>query len=135
MVQSLASLSGYCCRLQCRSQRQLRLVLPWLWYRPAAVAPIQTLAWEVPYATSAAIKKKRGKKKKKRKGNYYQNLVLSLFFPSTLCGVLTSHQILKGGPMIARIFSFCAEVEVKGNWGTVVRPKCLGWRRLESGLL
>ena len=28
--------------------------LLWLWYRPAAVAPIQPLAWEPPYATGAA---------------------------------------------------------------------------------
>ena len=27
--------------------------LLWLWYRPAAVAPIQPLAWEPPYATGA----------------------------------------------------------------------------------
>ena len=25
-------------------------VLPWLWCRPAAVAPIQPLAWELAYA-------------------------------------------------------------------------------------
>ena len=29
--------------------------LLWLWCRPAAVAPIQPLAWELPYATPAAI--------------------------------------------------------------------------------
>ena len=28
----------------------------WLWCRPTAVALIQPLVWEVPYATSAAIK-------------------------------------------------------------------------------
>ena len=32
--------------------------LLWLWHRPAAVAPIEPLAWEPPYATGAAIKKK-----------------------------------------------------------------------------
>ena len=30
----------------------------WLWYRPASVAPIQPLAWELPYAAGAALKKK-----------------------------------------------------------------------------
>ena len=30
--------------------------LPWPRCRPAAVAPIQSLAWEPPYATAAAIK-------------------------------------------------------------------------------
>ena len=33
--------------------------LLWLWCRPAAVALIQTLAWELPYATDAAIKRKK----------------------------------------------------------------------------
>ena len=35
--------------------------LLWLWHRPAAAAPIQPLAWELPYAAGVAIK---GKKKK-----------------------------------------------------------------------
>ena len=26
----------------------------WLWHRPAAIAPIQPLAWEPPYAAGAA---------------------------------------------------------------------------------
>ena len=30
--------------------------LPWLWYRPAAVALIQPLAWELPYSPSVALK-------------------------------------------------------------------------------
>ena len=34
--------------------------LPWLWHRPAAAAPVHPPAWELPYATSAALK--RGKK-------------------------------------------------------------------------
>ena len=29
----------------------------WLWCRPEAAAPIQPLAWELPYTTGAAIKK------------------------------------------------------------------------------
>ena len=33
-------------------------VLPWLWHRLAAVAPIQPLAWELPYAADAALKRK-----------------------------------------------------------------------------
>ena len=31
----------------------------WLWRRPAAVAPIQPLAWELPYAMGAALKRKK----------------------------------------------------------------------------
>ena len=49
-VQSLALLSGL--RIQrCRE----------LWCRPAAIAPIQPLAWELPCAANVALK---GKKKK-----------------------------------------------------------------------
>ena len=31
------------------------LMLLWLWHRPVATAPIQPLAWEPPYAESAAL--------------------------------------------------------------------------------
>ena len=37
-------------------------VLLWLWYRPAAAAPIRLLALETPYATGAALKIKKKKK-------------------------------------------------------------------------
>ena len=43
------------------------LALLWPWCRPTAVAPIQTLAWEPPYAASVALKKKKERKKRKRK--------------------------------------------------------------------
>ena len=33
------------------------LVLSWLWHRPAAAAPIQPLAWKLPYPAGAAVKK------------------------------------------------------------------------------
>jgi len=32
--------------------------LLWLWHRPAAAAQIQCLAWELPYASGAAVKRK-----------------------------------------------------------------------------
>ena len=35
--------------------------LLWLWYRPAAVAPISPLAWEPPYAAGAALKSQKKK--------------------------------------------------------------------------
>ena len=39
-----------------------------LWCRPAATAPIQSLAWEPPYAMGAALNRpKKEKKKKKRR--------------------------------------------------------------------
>ena len=34
------------------------LALQWLWHRLAAAAPIQPLAWELPYATGVALKSK-----------------------------------------------------------------------------
>ena len=37
-------------------RRGLNPELLWLWRRPAAVAQIQLLAWELPYASSAALK-------------------------------------------------------------------------------
>ena len=44
--------------------------LLWLWCRPAAVAPIGPLAWELPYATGVTLKrqKKKGKKEGGKKG-------------------------------------------------------------------
>ena len=42
-------------------------VLLWLWCRPAAVAPIQPLAWELPHASGVALKRQKTKKKKKKK--------------------------------------------------------------------
>ena len=36
-------------------------MLLWLWGRPAAIARIQPLAWEVPYAVGVAIKKQTKK--------------------------------------------------------------------------
>ena len=40
-------------------------MLLWLWCRPAAVAPIQPLAWEPPYASGMALKRQKGPKTKK----------------------------------------------------------------------
>ena len=38
--------------------------LLWLWCSLAAVAPIQPLAWELPYAMGVAVKKKKQNKTK-----------------------------------------------------------------------
>ena len=38
----------------------------WLWRRPAAVATIRPLAWELPRAMDAAPKSKRKKKEKEK---------------------------------------------------------------------
>ena len=42
-------------------------VLLRLWCRPAAVARIRPLAWELPYAVGEDQKRKKKKKKKKKK--------------------------------------------------------------------
>ena len=36
--------------------------LPWLWCRPATVAPVPPPAWEPPYALGGALKRKKKKK-------------------------------------------------------------------------
>ena len=43
------------CGVGCRHSSDTALL--WLWRRPAAAAKIQPLAWELPYATGAALKK------------------------------------------------------------------------------
>ena len=45
----------------------LDLVLLWRWHRLAATAPIQPLAWELPYGMGAALKRQKKKKKEKEK--------------------------------------------------------------------
>ena len=42
------------------------LALLWLWCRLAAVAPIQHLAWELPYAAGVALERTKKTKKKKK---------------------------------------------------------------------
>ena len=41
--------------------------LLWLWCRPAAVVPIQPLAWELPHAAGAAPKSERERRERERK--------------------------------------------------------------------
>ena len=67
-VQSLALLSGLsiCVAMSCGvgHRHGLKPTLLWLWRKPAAVASIQPLAWELPHASSVALKKKKKKMKK-----------------------------------------------------------------------
>ena len=49
----------------------LDLALLWLWHRPVAVAPIQPLVWEPPYAAGSPEKQKEGKKEKRNMGLYH----------------------------------------------------------------
>ena len=43
------------------------VAVAWLWCRLAAATPIQPLAWELSYATGAALKNKQTNKQKKVK--------------------------------------------------------------------
>ena len=46
-------------------KQSLDLALLCLWYRPAAAAPIQPLAWELQYAAGAALKRQKRKREEK----------------------------------------------------------------------
>ena len=52
-----------------------------LWHRLAAVAPVQLLDWELPYAVGAALKDHTQKKKKEEEEER--------FVPMTLCPYIT----------------------------------------------
>ena len=47
-------------------RRSSDLMLLWLWPRPAAVALIGLLAWEISWAVGVTIKKKKKQKKKEK---------------------------------------------------------------------
>ena len=59
------------CAVGCRPGSDPTLL--WLWRRPAGEAPIQFLAWELPYAIGAALKEK-----KKKKGGENKNSRLNI---------------------------------------------------------
>ena len=94
-VRSLTSLSGLkiqrCRELWCTLQMWCGsdLALLWPWCRPAAVALIRPLAWELPQAAGAALKSKTKPKKQHKidkqqnllhgAGNYVQYLIINLY--------------------------------------------------------
>ena len=57
--------------MNCGVGRRLGLdrVVLWLWRRPAVVALIGTLAWELPYVSDSALKKQKQKQTKKSKAS------------------------------------------------------------------
>jgi len=69
------------CGVGCRRGSDPALL--WLWRRPVAVAPIQPLAWEPPYAAGAAqeiattTKRQKTKKKKKFSHRFDSQVVKS----------------------------------------------------------
>ena len=64
-------------------------VLLWLWCRPAAAAPIQSLAWELPCATGAALKRRRRRRRgrKEEEGK-------TAFFYTRYVGIVESYSKL-----------------------------------------
>ena len=72
------------------------LALLWLWYRLAAAAPIQPLAWELPYGTGVVLKTNKNKQKTKIK-----LIIIYIKKHSTLIYRLNDVQ------QTSHIYSFC----------------------------
>ena len=51
------------------------LALLGLWRRPAATALIRPLAWELPYATDAALKRQKTNKQTKFRSEYVEKYI------------------------------------------------------------
>jgi len=54
-------------------------MLLWLWLWLAAAALIQPLAWELPYAVSAALKRQKEQQQQETHQCYYSKLLELLF--------------------------------------------------------
>ena len=89
--------------------------MPWLWCRPAATAPIRSLAWEPPYATGVAIKKDKNTKKRKiKKTGYYiyvspqhdMNLEYKIYFIICLSPHRTESPVRAGFCPFCSLFYF-----------------------------
>ena len=61
------------------------LELWWLWCRPAAIALIRLLAWELPCAAGTALKRQKRKKNKKKKKKKKKKKPHSSLFLPRLC--------------------------------------------------
>ena len=55
-------------------RRSSDLAFLWLWHRLATTAPIHSLAWELPYATGAAIKRQKKKKNSEKSSSLFKHL-------------------------------------------------------------
>jgi len=60
-------------------------MLPWLWYKPAAAALIWPQAWELAYATGAALKRPKNKKAKQKHTSYQCYVMLYLCYVCYVC--------------------------------------------------
>ena len=72
------------CGVGCRWGLDPMLLWLWLWHRPAAAAPIKPLAWEPPYAASAALKRRQKKKKVNVRSRIFQGLLGVIHFLTML---------------------------------------------------
>ena len=83
-IPSLALLSRLriqrCCELWCRWQTWLGSRVAVVVVRPAAVALIRPLAWELPYAMGAALKRQEIKKLKKQNKTFVTWFVVSTWY-------------------------------------------------------
>ena len=52
-------------------------VLLWLWCRPAAVAPILPLAWELPHASGVGLKRKKKNYEEYQDGHSHRGSVVT----------------------------------------------------------
>ena len=77
--QSVTALSGLrircCCELWYSKRSSSDSSLLWLWCRPAAIAPVQPLAWEPPYVTTSAGLKRQQTNKQTNKNPLINCLV------------------------------------------------------------
>ena len=60
-------------------RRGLDLTLLWLWHRPAVIAPIRPVAWELLYAMGGALKRQKSIKKKKKELQSLSSFEVSKF--------------------------------------------------------
>ena len=97
----------------------LDLGLLWLWHRPAAAAPIQALAWELTYATGAALKRQKNKQKilfKQSYWDYKANFVFKyiiIFLVMIYCQYVPPSD--QSGSMTQMLFLSPKEIVMKEN--------------------
>ena len=81
------------CGVGCRGSLEPLWLWLWLWCRSAAVALLQPLAWEPPYATGATIKKKRQKINKSKKERAWGRVSCTKEDPDFFEGAAEGHSM------------------------------------------
>ena len=82
-----------------------------LWYRPAAAALTQPLAWELPYAMGTALKRQTNKQQQKKTQNHlWKENMMCLVFHSQLfsymCIIFKMEQM--GGQKVEKLTIDCS---------------------------